>query len=506
MAKQPQNAISPTRSENYPEWYQQVVKAADLAENSDVRGCMVIKPWGFAIWENIQRRLDAMFKATGHENAYFPLFIPMSFLEKEAQHVEGFAKECAVVTHHRLEPDGKGGLQPAPSAKLEEPLIVRPTSETIIGATFARWVQSYRDLPILINQWANVVRWEMRTRLFLRTTEFLWQEGHTVHATENEALEETMRMLDVYADFAEHTMAMPVIKGEKTAGERFPGAVSTYTIEALMQDRKALQAGTSHFLGQNFAKAQEIKFQSEAGAEEYAWTTSWGMTTRLVGALVMTHSDDDGLVLPPKLAPAHVVILPIYRSEEEKADVLPYCAKLEHELTSQTYAGEPIRVKIDNRDIRGGEKKWQWVKRGVPLRVEIGPRDVTAGKISLGRRDQAGRFEPTRPEFVASVAKTLDEIQHVLLARALKLREDATQQIDGLKEFEAYFTPENADEPEIHGGFANSHFVESPEMEEKLKSLKVTVRCIPLDGDDEPGKCIFTGQPSKRRGVFAKAY
>jgi prolyl-tRNA synthetase len=447
-----------------------------------------------------------MFKATGHENAYFPLFIPMSFLEKEAQHVEGFAKECAVVTHHRLEPDGKGGLQPAPSAKLEEPLIVRPTSETIIGATFARWVQSYRDLPILINQWANVVRWELRTRLFLRTAEFLWQEGHTVHATEKEALEETMRMLDVYADFTEHTMAMPVIKGEKTAGERFPGAVSTFTIEAMMQDCKALQAGTSHFLGQNFAKAQEIKFQSEAGVEEYAWTTSWGVTTRLIGALVMTHSDDDGLVLPPKLAPAHVVILPIYRSDEEKADVLPYCAKLEHDLTSQTYAGEPIRVKIDNRDIRGGEKKWQWVKRGVPLRVEIGPRDVAAGKISLGRRDQAGRFEPTRPEFVASVAKTLDEIQHALLARAVKFRDDATQRIDSLPEFEAYFTPKNADEPEIHGGFAYSHFVESPEMDEKLKALKVTIRCIPLNGDDEPGKCIFTGQPSKRRGVFAKAY
>jgi prolyl-tRNA synthetase len=506
MAKQPQNAISPTRADDYPEWYQQVVKAADLAENSDVRGCMVIKPWGFAIWENIQRRLDAMFKATGHENAYFPLFIPMSFLEKEAQHVEGFAKECAVVTHHRLEPDGKGGLRPAPSAQLEEPLIVRPTSETIIGATFARWVQSYRDLPILINQWANVVRWELRTRLFLRTAEFLWQEGHTVHATEREALEETMRMLDVYADFAEHTMAMPVIKGEKTAGERFPGAVSTFTIEAMMQDRKALQAGTSHFLGQNFAKAQQIKFQSEAGVEEYAWTTSWGMTTRLIGALVMTHSDDDGLVLPPKLAPAHVVILPIYRSDEEKAEVLPYCAKLEHELTSQTYAGEPVRVKIDNRDIRGGEKKWQWVKRGVPLRVEVGPRDIASGQIVFGRRDQAGPLKSPRQEFVSKLPKTLDEIQHALLTRAIKFRDDATQRIDRLQDFEAYFTPKNAGESEIHGGFAHSHFVESPEMDEKLKSLKVTCRCVPLGGDDEPGKCIFTGQPSQRRGVFAKAY
>jgi prolyl-tRNA synthetase len=507
MAKQPQNAISPTRAENYPEWYQQVVKAADLAENSDVRGCMVIKPWGFAIWENIQRRLDAMFKATGHENAYFPLFIPMSFLEKEAQHVEGFAKECAVVTHHRLEPDGKGGLQPAPTAKLEEPLIVRPTSETIIGATFARWVQSYRDLPILINQWANVVRWELRTRLFLRTTEFLWQEGHTVHATEAEAREETMRILDLYADFAEHTMAMPVIKGEKTAGERFPGAVTTYTIEAMMQDRKALQAGTSHFLGQNFSKAQEIKFQSEAGELEYAWTTSWGVTTRLVGALVMTHADDDGLILPPKLAPAHVVIMPIYRSEDERGEVLAYCARLEHELTAQSYAGEPIRVRIDNRDIRGGEKKWQWVKRGVPVRVEIGPRDVENNGAFVARRDSAEKgISWPREKLVQEIADALGGVQQNLLNRAGEQREAATVRIDNLKEFEAYFTPKNAEQPEIHGGLAYSHFVESPQMDEKLKELKVTVRCIPLDADDEPGKCIFTGQPSQRRGVFAKAY
>jgi prolyl-tRNA synthetase len=507
MAKQPQNAISPTRAENYPEWYQQVVKAADLAENSDVRGCMVIKPWGFAIWENIQRRLDAMFKATGHENAYFPLFIPMSFLEKEAQHVEGFAKECAVVTHHRLEPDGKGGLRPAPAAQLEEPLIVRPTSETIIGATFARWVQSYRDLPILINQWANVVRWELRTRMFLRTTEFLWQEGHTVHATEAEAREETERMLGVYADFAENTMAMPVIKGEKTAGERFPGAVSTYAIEALMQDRKALQAGTSHFLGQNFARAQEIKFQDENGEQVYAWTTSWGVSTRLVGGLIMTHADDDGLVLPPKLAPAHAVIMPIYRSDEERAQVLPYCESLEKELAAQAYAGEPVRVRIDNRDLRGGEKKWQWVKRGVPLRVEVGPRDVAGGGAFVARRDVGGKGEPMqRGELVANIAQTLEHIQQALFARAIKLRTDATVRIDDLKEFEAYFTPKNAEQPEIHGGLAYCHFVESPEMDDKLKALKVTIRCIPLDAEEEPGNCLFTGQPSQRRGVFAKAY
>jgi prolyl-tRNA synthetase len=505
MAKQPQTAISPTRAEDYPEWYQQVVKAADLAENSDVRGCMVIKPWGFAIWENIQRRLDAMFKATGHENAYFPLFIPMSFLEKEAQHVEGFAKECAVVTHHRLEPDGKGGLRPAPSAQLEEPLIVRPTSETIIGATFARWVQSYRDLPILINQWANVVRWELRTRLFLRTAEFLWQEGHTVHATEAEAREETMRILDLYADFAEHTMAMPVIKGEKTAGERFPGAVDTYTIEAMMQDRKALQGGTSHFLGQNFARAQEIKFQDANGKEEYGWTTSWGVTTRLVGALTMVHSDDDGLVLPPKLAPAHVVIMPIYRNDDEKSQVLPYCATLEQELASQTFAGEPVRVRIDNRDIRGGDKKWQWVKRGVPVRIELGPRDVAGGKISFGRRDSTGRLESPRADFVGQLPKILDEIQHVLFERAVQNREEATVHIDSLSDFESFFAAD--DDAKIDsGGFAYSHFVDSPEMDEKLKALKVTVRCIPLGGGDEPGKCIFTGRPSSRRGVFAKAY
>lgn len=508
MAKQPQNAISPTRSEDYPEWYQQVVKAADLAETSDVRGCMVIKPWGYAIWENIQRRLDALFKATGHENAYFPLFIPMSFLEKEAQHVEGFAKECAVVTHHRLEPDPNhpGRLRPAPSAQLEEPLVVRPTSEMIIGATFARWVQSYRDLPILLNQWANVVRWELRTRMFLRTTEFLWQEGHTVHATEAEAREETMRMLEVYADFAENTMAMPVIRGEKTAGERFPGAVSTYSIEAMMQDRKALQAGTSHFLGQNFARAQGIQFQDERGQQVYAWTTSWGVSTRLVGGLIMTHGDDDGLVLPPKLAPAHVVIMPIYRSEDERSEVLPYCAKLEHELALQMYAGEPIRVRIDDRDMRGGEKKWQWVKRGVPLRIEIGPRDVSAGRVTLFRRDVTGKFEPTRAELIATIVKTLSDLQHSLLERARALREQCTVRINDLKEFEMFFTPQNAERPEIHGGLAYAHFVESPEMEEKLKELKVTIRCIPLGSEDEPGKCIFTGRESPRRGLFAKAY
>ncbi len=504
MAKKPKNAISPTRAEDYPEWYQQVIKAADLAENSDVRGCMVIKPWGWGIWENIQRGLDGMFKATGHENAYFPLFIPMSFLEKEAEHVEGFAKECAVVTHHRLEPGPDGGLVPA--GKLEEPLIVRPTSETIIGATYARWVQSYRDLPIKINQWANVVRWEMRTRMFLRTTEFLWQEGHTAHATEAEALEETRQMLDVYADFAENWMAMPVIKGEKTADERFPGAVSTLSIEAMMQDRKALQAGTSHFLGQNFSRAQEIKFQDQNGEEVYAWTTSWGVSTRLVGALIMTHGDDDGLILPPRLAPKHVVILPIYRSDEERAQVLAYCESLRAELNAQTFSGGQVISWIDDRDIRGGEKNWQHIKRGVPLRAEVGPKDIAKNGVFLGRRDTGQRQGIDRGEFVKTVGSLLDDIQHNLYQRALDLREQHTHIIDSQADFRDFFTAKDAEKPEIHGGFAMCHWSEDPSVEQLLKDMKVTIRCLPLDAQGEPGECIFTGKPSSGRAVFAKAY
>jgi prolyl-tRNA synthetase len=361
-----------------------------------------------------------MFKETGHENAYFPLFIPISFLEKEAEHVEGFAKECAVVTHHRLEPGPDGKLVPA--GKLEEPLIVRPTSETIIGAMYAKWVQSYRDLPILINQWANVVRWELRTRMFLRTTEFLWQEGHTAHATKEEAIEETLTILDVYGDFAENHMAMPVIKGEKTADERFPGAVSTYSIEAMMQDRKALQAGTSHFLGQNFSRAQEIKFQDENGEEVFCWTTSWGVSTRLIGAMLMTHSDDDGLVLPPRLAPKHVVLLPIYRTDEERATVLEYCNNLKKDLQAQPFADGKVQVKIDDRDLRGGEKVWQHIKRGVPLRAEIGPRDVAAGGVFLGRRDKSPKDKSSVPrdEFVATVGSLLDDIQSSLFQKALE--------------------------------------------------------------------------------------
>jgi prolyl-tRNA synthetase len=506
MAKAEAHAISPTRAEDYPEWYQQVVRAGDLAEASPVRGCMVIKPWGYAIWENMQRVLDRMFKDTGHQNAYFPLFIPMSFLELEAQHVDGFAKECAVVTHHRLEQGADGKLHPA--GELEEPLIVRPTSETIIGATYAKWVQSYRDLPILINQWANVVRWELRTRLFLRTAEFLWQEGHTVHATEAEAREETLKMLDVYADFAENYMAMPVIKGEKTAGERFPGAVSTYSIEAMMQDRKALQAGTSHFLGQNFARSFQIKFQDQNGKEELAWTTSWGVSTRLIGGLVMTHSDDDGLILPPRLAPAHVVILPIYRNDDERATVLDYCRRVEKELTAQSYDGAPVRVTVDTRDLRGGEKTWYHIKRGVPVRLEVGPRDVQSDAVFAARRDKPPKEKAgvPRADFVANIATLLGEIQQNLFDRAKASREAATRKIDDAKEFEEFFTPKNADNPEIHGGLAWCHFSEGPELAELLGKLKVTIRCVPSDGPAEPGKCFLTGRPSERRGVFAKAY
>lgn len=498
QAQQTKTAITPTRAADYPEWYQQVVKAADLAEVSPVRGCMVIKPWGYAIWENIQKALDVMFKETGHVNAYFPLFIPISFLEKEAQHIEGFAKECAVVTHHRLEAGPNGGLVPA--GELEEPLIVRPTSEMIIGAMFAQWVQSYRDLPLLINQWANVVRWELRTRLFLRTTEFLWQEGHTCHATADEAMEETRKMLDVYTTFAKDFMAMPVIAGEKTAGERFPGAVSTFTIEAMMQDKKALQAGTSHFLGQNFAKAQDIKYQSKTGTLEHCWTTSWGVSTRLIGALIMTHSDDDGLVLPPKLAPKQIVIIPIWRKEEELAGVLEYCKALEKELKAQTFGDEKVRVMIDSRDMNGGERTWDQIKKGVPIRVEVGPRDIASDSVFVGRRDKAPKDKKSYPraEFLGAVAGLLGEIQDGLYERALAFRTTNSQQVDSVDVFKAYFEGEG-------GGFAHAFAADDPSYADLLKDLKVTARCMPND-DLETGTCIFTGQTGVRRVVFARAY
>ena len=504
-----QTAITPTRSDNYPEWYLKVIEAADLAENSDVRGCMVIKPWGYALWENIQRGLDGMFKDTGHVNAYFPLFIPVSYLEKEAAHVEGFAKECAVVTHHRLElKDGKL----IPTGELEEPLVVRPTSETIIGASFAKWVKSYRDLPLLINQWANVVRWEMRTRLFLRTAEFLWQEGHTAHATSEEAVEETMKMLGVYAEFAEKYMAMPVIQGEKTAGERFPGAVQTYCIEAMMQDRKALQAGTSHFLGQNFAKASGIEFQNDQGQVVHAWTTSWGVSTRLIGAMIMTHSDDDGMVCPPRLAPEQVIIIPVIQKPEDRERVMTYCKALEKDLEAQQFGGERVRVHVDGRDMRGGDKAWQWIKKGAPIRLEIGPRDIEKDSVFMGRRDK-GPKEKTglaRADVINSIGTLLQEIQDAMYARALAHREEHTKVIDTKEEFYAFFADPPKKKPSdptpIHGGFAMTHFNGDPALETKIKDdLKVTVRCIPL-APGEPGTCPFTGQPSAKRVVWAKSY
>jgi prolyl-tRNA synthetase len=503
-------AITPTRNDDYAEWYQQVIKAAELAESSPVRGCMVIKPWGYALWENVQRDLDAMFKATGHKNAYFPLFIPKSFLEKEAAHVEGFAKECAVVTHHRLVQAADGSLIVDPDAKLEEPLIVRPTSETIIGEMFARWVQSYRDLPLLINQWCNVVRWELRTRMFLRTSEFLWQEGHTAHETALQAQQETDLMLGIYKEFAERFLAIPVLRGRKTASERFPGAVETYSIEAMMQDRKALQAGTSHFLGQNFSHASGIKFQARTGGEEHAWTTSWGVSTRLIGGLIMTHGDDNGMVLPPRIASAHVVILPILR-DDSRQKVLDYVDGLAAELRALTYSGSPLRVEIDQRDIRGGQRKWDWIKRGVPLRLEVGPRDVDRDAVSLARRDRgvSETEETPRASLGAHVVRTLDEMQAGLLARARDFRDQNTRPVGTLAELTAFFTPGDAERPEIHGGFAVSPWCGGADCETRVKeSLKVTIRCIPIDevpaGDFD--RCCICGGPRRETVVFAKNY
>lgn len=504
MSKNPPTAITPTRADDYPEWYQQVIKAADLAENSAVRGCMVIKPWGYGLWENIRGALDKMFQATGHENAYFPLFIPLSFFEKEAEHVEGFAKECAIVTHHRLESDGHGKLVPV--GELEEPLIVRPTSETIIGATYAKWVQSYRDLPILINQWANVVRWEMRPRLFLRTAEFLWQEGHTVHETENEAWEETRKMLEVYKTFARDFMAMPVITGEKTAGERFPGAVSTLCIEAMMQDKKALQAGTSHFLGQNFARASGIQFQSREGKIETAWTTSWGVSTRLIGGMIMTHGDDNGMIMPPRLAPQHIVILPIIRNDSDADRVLKYCEEVAAQLRARIFDGAPIKVIIDQRDINAGEKGWQWVKKGIPLRVEIGLRDVEKDGVFVGIRNRDKKEGMPREKFIESAAEILMTMQNEMLAKAQTFMNENTREINDKESFEKFFTPKNSDNPEIHGGFALSHWCGNTECEKIANAQKITIRCIPFAENKESGKCIFCGKDSPQRVVFAKAY
>ncbi|MCO6432274.1 MAG: proline--tRNA ligase [Deltaproteobacteria bacterium] len=501
-----ENAISPTRSEDYPEWYQQVVRAADLAETSAVRGCMVIKPWGYGIWENIQRKLDNRIKETGHQNAYFPLFIPLSFFEKEAEHVEGFAKECAVVTHHRLE-QKEGRLIPA--APLEEPLVVRPTSETIIGASFAKWIQSYRDLPLLINQWANVVRWEMRPRVFLRTAEFLWQEGHTAHATREEALRETMLMHEVYREFMEEVLAMPVIPGEKTAGERFPGAVSTFSVEAMMQDRKALQAGTSHYLGQNFAKSSDIKFVNEAGDFDFVHTTSWGVSTRLIGGVIMTHGDDDGLKVPPKVAPYHVVILPVIPKPEAAGEVREYAEKLREMLRESSFDGERLSVHIDNRDMRGGEKNWEWIKKGAPIRLEVGPRDIKSESAMLYRRDKGHKDKASvnLNELKNRIAGVLSEIQANYLDTARQyLKQHTSTEIRNFDELKSYFTPKKLEKPEIHGGFVLGKWCNDQAEEKRLNDLKITIRCLPLQQSGTSGKCIVTGREATVDAIFAKAY
>jgi prolyl-tRNA synthetase len=484
------------REEDYSKWYNELVVKADLAENSGVRGCMVIKPYGYAIWEKMQAELDRMFKETGHQNAYFPLFIPKSYFSKEASHVDGFAKECAVVTHYRLKNAEDGsGIIVDPDAKLEEELIVRPTSETIIWDTYRKWIQSYRDLPLLINQWANVVRWEMRTRLFLRTAEFLWQEGHTAHATKQEAIEEAEQMMHVYADFAEHFMAIPVIKGTKTESERFAGALETYCIEALMQDGKALQAGTSHFLGQNFAKAFDVKFAAQDGKLDYVWATSWGVSTRLIGALIMTHSDDNGLVIPPNLAPDQVVIIPIYRSDEEYTAVCNEAGVILKELREKG-----IRVKFDKRDtFKPGWKFNEYELKGVPLRIAIGPKDLENKSVEMARRDTLSKEIVAREGIADRVKLLLEEIQSNLFDKALKYRNESITEVNTFEEFKEVL--------ETRGGFLSAHWDGTPETEEQIKNLtKATIRCIPLDAKSEDGVCVYSGKPSVKRVLFAKAY
>ena len=484
-----------SREEDYSQWYNELVGKADMAEHSAVRGCMVIKPYGYAIWENMQAALDKMFKDTGHSNAYFPLFIPKSFFSKEASHVEGFATECAVVTHYRLKNDGNGNIVVDEDAKLEEELIVRPTSETIIWNTYKGWIQSYRDLPILVNQWANVVRWEMRTRLFLRTAEFLWQEGHTAHATSQEAIEETERMLDVYADFAENWMALPVVRGKKTANERFAGALDTYCIEALMQDGKALQAGTSHFLGQNFAKAFDVKFTSKEGKLDYVWASSWGVSTRLIGALIMAHSDDSGLVLPPKLAPIQVVIVPIYRSDEELNQISAIAKELAAQLKLKN-----ISVKYDDRDtLRPGFKFAEYEMKGVPVRLAIGGRDLENDTIEIARRDTKEKQTISRDGLVPHIETLLVDIQNTIYQKALRFREENTREANSYQEFKELL--------DTKAGFISAHWDGTPETEKRIKDeTKATIRCIPLNNKLETGICMLTGNPSTQRVLFARAY
>lgn len=496
------------RNKDYSQWYQDVVKHAELAETSDVHGCMVIKPHGYAIWEKMQRALDRMFKDTGHVNAYFPLFIPKSYLEKEAEHVEGFAKECAVVTHSRLiqTRDGKG-LTPDPESKLGEELIIRPTSETIIWRTYKNWIQSYRDLPVLINQWANVVRWEMRTRLFLRTAEFLWQEGHTAHATEQEARDEASRMLEVYRSFAEDWMAMPVLTGPKSEGQKFPGAVQTLCIEAMMQDKKALQAGTSHFLGQNFAKAFNVQFQNPEGKMEYAWATSWGVSTRLIGGLIMTHSDDAGLVLPPRLAPIHVVIVPIYKKAEERQAVLEVANKLAasvRDLPREAWLNyEPIVCKVDDREqYQPGYKFFEWEAKGVPVRIEIGPKDLAKNACVLARRDIPGKegkeFGVPLEKAAGCIREVFAAIQQNLFEKARKFRDENSFEVNSWDEFKTKIE---------EGGFLFAHWDGTRETEDRIANeTKATIRCLPFNRPPEAGKCILTGRPAPARVVFARAY
>ena len=486
----------PKRSEDYSQWYNELVKKADLAENSAVRGCMVIKPYGFAIWEKMQAGLDKMFKDTGHSNVYFPLFIPKSYLSKEADHVEGFAKECAVVTHYRLKNDEEGqGVVVDPEAKLEEELIIRPTSETVIWSTYKNWIQSYRDLPLLLNQWANVVRWEMRTRLFLRTAEFLWQEGHTAHATQDEAQEETRQMLNVYATFAEEMMAMPVIKGVKTENERFAGAVDTYCIEALMQDGKALQAGTSHFLGQNFAKAFDVKFSNKEGGLDHVWGTSWGVSTRLMGALIMAHSDDEGLVLPPKLAPIQVVIVPIFKGEQQLQQISERAFAIKKSLEDLG-----ISVKYDDRDTyKPGWKFAEYELKGVPIRIALGPRDLENGTAEVARRDTKEKSTISQESLQVEIKRLLEEIQDSIYQKALEYRQANTRKADSYEQFK--------DILDNQGGFVLAHWDGTGETEERIKQeTKATIRCIPLNADEEKGECVYSGKPSSQRVLFAKAY
>jgi prolyl-tRNA synthetase len=508
------HALSVTREADFAAWYQTVITEADMAEESGVRGCMVIRPWGYGIWERMQRLLDDRIKATGHENCYFPLFIPLSYFEKEAEHVEGFAKEMAVVTHHRLISDGKGGLIPDPAAKLEEPLVVRPTSETVIGTAFARWVQSWRDLPVLINQWANVVRWEMRTRMFLRTAEFLWQEGHTAHASEAEAREETLKMLEVYREFAETCVALPVVAGEKPENERFPGAVATFSIEAMMQDGKALQAGTSHFLGTNFAKAQNITFQNAAGQVELAQTTSWGMSTRMIGGLIMTHGDDDGLRVPPRIAPWQIVIVPMLRDQPEDAAIVEYCKTLRTELGALSALGEPVRALLDLKQVKAATKRWGWVKKGAPIVIEVGGRDVAGGNVSVIRRDRLYREDGkldsaivAKDDFVAQAASVLAEIQDALFAQA-KARLDANivRDVTDFAGVQAFFA-EGVKNP----GFLEVQWAKptGPVLDtviERLKALKLTLRNVPADAATADGACVFTGAPAVERVIVGRSY